>query len=251
MLRVEASETEPVRAGKRRPGALLLSSVAITALFAIVMFAAAAQGRPQFGAWPLDGPVQEPREEAASPLPMDTSPPIEPPADSPLATIVGTVLATLIIAVVLTVAFLGLRQLIRFLRRLWRDRPLARQNAALTDTLPARGAMTDADPDAAAIRRGIDGALRTIDARPAPGDGIVAAWVGLEESASDAGTPRASNETPSEFTARIIGGRAGVASDVRTLLALYEAVRFGGHDADEQDRQTAAACLRGVQAAWR
>lgn len=251
MVRVEVSDPEPVRAEKGRPWALLLTFVAITALFAVVMIAAAVQGRPQFDHSPLEGSVEEPTEAAASPQPMESSPPIEPPVDSPIATIVGAVLATLIIAAALTLAFFGLRQLIRVLRRLWRDRPLARQEGVPTDTLAAGGEVMDVDADAATIRRGIDEAIRAIDARPAPGDSIVAAWVGLEESASDAGTPRAMNETPSEFTARIIGGRSGIASDVRTLLALYESVRFGGHDADEQDRRTAAACLRGVQAAWR
>lgn len=251
MSRSEPSALGEERAARSRSRHLLLPLIAITGLFAVVMFAAAAQGLPQFSLGPDEGPSST-SEEVVPPAPMESSPPpMEPPEDSPLLTIIGFVLAALVAAAVLAAAYFGLRLLLRFLKGLWRDRPLARQEVAHVDAEVLVGAALDAEPDEATIRRGIAEALRTIDERPAPGDSIVAAWVGLEESAADAGAGRGANETPSEFTVRIIGRRTGIAADVVTLLALYEQVRFGGRDADEGDRATASACLRGIQAGWR
>lgn len=251
MSRSEPSAPEQERAGRHRPRRLILPLVAIAGLFAAVMFAVAAQGLPQFGEWPGSGGEKSP-DSVLLPAPAESSPPpLEPREDSLLLTIIGFVLAALSIAAVLVAAYFGVRSLIRSLMRLWRDRPLARQEAAPIDAAAVAGAPVNAEPDAATIRRGIAEALRTIGERPAPGDSIVAAWVGLEESAADAGAGRGLNETPSEFTVRIVGAREGIAADVRMLLALYEQVRFGGHDADEDDRATASACLRGIQAGWR
>lgn len=251
MSRLEPSVSEEERAARHRPRRLLLPLIAITGLFAVIMFAAAAQGLPQFGAWGGGG-ANEAEPEVIPPMPMEsTPPPMDPPEDSLLLAIIGYVLAALVVAAVLAMVYFVVRQLIRFLRGLWRDRPLARQEAARVDGEGVVGAPVVAEPDEATIRRGIAEALRTIDERPDPGDSIVAAWVGLEDSAADAGTGRGANETPSEFTVRIVGRRAGIAADVVTLLALYEQVRFGGHQADENDRATAAACLRGIEEGWR
>lgn len=250
MSRSEVSAPEVERAAKKRPWRRLLPLIAITGLFATLMFAAAAQGLPQFAAWNPEIPDMT-TDEVVSPAPSESPPPLEPPEDSPVIAIIGFILAAIVVAAVLTMAYFGLRLLFRALAGLRRDRPLARREAAEVDTATVAGTPADVEPDEATIRRGIAEALRTIDARPVPGDSIVAAWVGLEESAADAGSGRAVNETPSEFTVRIIGRRSGIAADVLTLLALYEQVRFGGHRADESDRATAAACLRGIEAGWR
>ena len=60
------------------------------------------------------------------------------------------------------------------------------------------------------MQRGIAGALATIDERATASDAIVAAWIGLEESAADAGVKRAASETPGEFVVRIITLRPGL-----------------------------------------
>lgn len=251
MSRPEPSAPEEERAARWRTGRLLLPVLAITGLFAVLMFAAAAQGLPQFRAWG-EGGGASPTPEILPPMPMEsTPPPREPAEDSPLLAIIGFILAALVVAGVLALVFFALRMLIRHLRGLWRDRPLARREAAQVDGGVVVGAPVEVEPDEATIRRGIAEALRTIDERPAPGDSIVAAWVGLEESAADAGAGRSVNETPSEFTVRIIGRRSGIAADVVALLGLYEKVRFGGHEADEGDRARASACLRGIQEGWR
>lgn len=252
MSRSEPSVPEGQRAGEERHRTrLLLPLLAITGFFATIMFAAATQGIPQFGGG-LDDTEGRTGEDVLLTAPTETAPPpLEPPEDSPLLAIIGTILAAVVVAAVLAMAYLGMRLLIRYLVGLWRDRPLARREAAQVAIQVVAAPVTDVEPDKATIRRGIAEALRTIDDRPVPGDSIVAAWVGLEESAADAGAGRGRNETPSEFTVRIIGRRAGIAADVVTLLALYEQVRFGGHDADESDRARASQCLRGIQEGWR
>jgi len=250
MSRSEPSVSEDERAVQKRTWRLLLPLVAITGLFATIMFAAAAQGLPQFGEWEQGGAGIT--NEQVEPAPTESAPPpLEPPEDSPLLAIIGFILAAVVLAAVLAMVFFALRMLIRYLRELWRDRPLARQTAAQVDSALGVGAVADVEPDEATIRRGIAEALRTIDERPVPGDSIVAAWVGLEESAADAGAGRGANETPGEFTVRIVGRRAGIAAEVVALLSLYEQVRFGGHQADESDRAAASAYLRGIEEGWR
>lgn len=250
MSRSEPSVTEHERAGMgwRR---VLLPLVAVTGFFVTIMFAAAAQGVPQFEAW-FNDTDERAGEDVLPTGPSETAPPpVEPPEDSPILAIIGSILAAVVIAAVLTMLYFGARLLIRYLLGLWRDRPLARREAAQVDVQVVSASVPDVEPDEATIRRGIAEALRTIDDRREPGDSIVASWVGLEESAADAGAGRGVNETPSEFTVRIIGRRAGIASDVVALLALYEQVRFGGHVADEDDRVRAAECLHGIQEGWR
>lgn len=251
MSRSEPSVPVHETARSNRPRMLLLPLVAIAGFFATIMFAAAAQGLPQFGGWLADA---EPRagEGTGPTAPAETAPPpMDPPEDSPLLAIIGYVLAALVLAAVLAMVFFGARLLIRYLVGLWRDRPLARRTASALDAHVVAVPAAGGDPDEATIRRGIAEALRTVDDRSRPGDSIIAAWVGLEESAADAGAGRGVNETPSEFTVRIIGRRAGITDDVVTLLGLYERVRFGGHDADEDDHARAAECLRGIQEGWR
>lgn len=252
MSRSEPSAPEQERVEVDQPRLrLLLPLIAIAGFFAMIMFAAAAQGRPHFGGW-FNETEERAGEDVLPTAPTETAPPpLEPPDDSPLLVIIGYILAVVVIAAVLTMAFFGVRLLIRYLVGLWRDRPLGRREATQVDVRVATAPATYVEPDDATIQRGIAEALRTIEDRPTPGDGIVAAWVGLEESAADAGAGRGANETPSEFTVRVIGRRAGISADVRTLLALYENVRFGGHDADESDRIQAAECLRGIHEGWR
>lgn len=249
MSRSEPPAPEQEHVGTRpRIDRLLVPLIGIAGFFAVVMFAASAQGTPQFGPWPIEG--AEPTAVDNTPAPMESAPPPPPPeqpADSAILAIIGYVAAALIVAAVLAMVYLG----VRYLVQLWRNRPLARRGAADVAVDVVAAPVADADPDAAVIRRGIDEALRTIDERPEPGDSIVAAWVGLEESAADAGAGRAANETPSEFTVRIIGRREGIADEIVVLLRLYEEVRFGGHVADDDDRARAATCLRGIQEGWR
>ncbi|WP_243225958.1 DUF4129 domain-containing protein [Microbacterium sp. CIAB417] len=220
---------------------------AVAALLLVVMIAASAQGTarfdpPDIDAWtaPRPGPEAMPTQEA-TPLPVD------PQTGGTAAQVVSTILLVLG-AVVLGIVLVFL---VRAILRAWAER-LPRR-----DGVPAGAeehvAETAPDPErtAPAIRRGIASALQEIDAHPDPADAIVAAWIGLEDTASDAGMSRGRSETPSEFTLRVIASRVDVAGDADALLHLYERVRFAGHRAGEDDRMRARQALANIQEGWR
>lgn len=250
MSRPEPPVPAPERV--RRPGPpMLLGLAAVAGLFGLLMSAAAVQGTPQFASTEAES-TSPPQENVVLPAPTATETPLPPESwgDPVLAQVLGMVFGLVLGLAVLALVVVVVRQLIRFLVRLWRDRPLARRDAAAAGP-GASPTSPDILPDEVTIRRGVSDALRTVSERPVPGDAIVAAWIGLEESAADAGQGRAPTETPAEFTARVIGGRHGIAADVAVLQRLYERVRFGGLIADEGDRLSAADALRGIKAGWR
>ncbi|WP_101845119.1 DUF4129 domain-containing protein [Zhihengliuella sp. ISTPL4] len=250
MSRPEPPVLAPERV--RRPGPpLLLGLAAVAGLFGLLMFAAALQGTPQFPSTDAASPSPPP-DNVVLPAPAATETPLPPESwgDSVLAQVLGVVFGLVLGLVVLALVLVVVRQLIRFLMRLWRDRPLARRDGAATGP-DAGPTPPEILPDEVIIRHGVSDALRTVIERPEPGDAIIAAWIGLEESAADAGQGRAPTETPAEFTARVIGARRGIAADVVVLQSLYERVRFGGLIAAEGDRRSAADALRGIKAGWR
>lgn len=222
---------------------------AVIGLFLIVMVAAAVQGRPTIElapSEPLD-PVTPPPLSDESPMPVGTPLPENPASDAIGATIGFIFLALAVVAVTFLLILL-----VRALMRAWRDRPLRNQDGDATD-FDLQEQTVDAQPDVAApaIQRGIQGALRSIDERPIATDAIIAAWVGLEESATDAGLTRGVSETPSEFALRIITRRSGISDAARDLLRLYERVRFGGYVAEEHDRDAARTALQRIEEGWR
>ena len=74
------------------------------------------------------------------------------------------------------------------------------------------------------------------------------AYARMEESLGETELSRASDETPTEFTARVLrvlGASAAAASD---LTGLFEIARFSEHPMDEDDRRRAIASVRRVEA---
>ncbi|KNY04420.1 DUF4129 domain-containing protein [Microbacterium sp. GCS4] len=235
----------------RRTG-LALPLLAVAGFFAVLMLAAAVQGHPIFRTaddaepLPTTTPVPEPAPTTSG------LPEFEPPQDSIVLTILTAVVAIVIGAVILLVLFFGLRLLVRTLMSLWHGRRLRRRGGAdvAVGAVAAEPAPTDA-PDAVEIRRGIAEARVAIERDDIPADAIVAAWIGLEESAADAGVIRGASETAAEFTVRILARRASITREVARLLRLYEDVRFGGLVTTEHDREVAAQCLRSIEEGWR
>lgn len=227
----------------------MVGAGAVVALLLVAMVAASFQGParfdpPDFDTAPAplpaitDGPAQ-------TPLPMPTQTPL--PANETAATVVSIILMVITAAVGALLLFLAIRALLRA----WAARmPRREVDQAGEESFTVE---LEPDPEAAAptIRRGIAAALRVIDEHAAPSDAIIAAWVGLEESAAEAGITRGRTETPAEFTLRVITHRSDVAADARTLLRLYERVRFAGRTADEADRTEARQTLAAIQDGWR
>lgn len=221
--------------------------VTLVGLFVIVMFAASVQGTPKIDPVEVSSPNNTLTEP---PPPTGVSGPQQAPepANATATTIISIVLVLLGIAILVFFAIV----LARALLRAWRDRPLrVRDGDDVSHDVESVELPSEDDVVAPAIRRGIDGALRLIDERATPTDAIVAAWVGLEESASDAGLVRGVSETPSEFALRIITRRTGISEAAQVLLRLYERVRFGGYVADENDRADARMALKTIEEGWR
>lgn len=244
-----ADERERTAETSRRGHVLPL--LAVAGVFTVLMYVASVQGHAQFTMAPSD------REESVRPLPTPPVPtetpmlPVEPAEDNPFLTVLSIVFGVLLLSAVLAIVYLLVRGLIKFLLAAWRERPPGLRDGVTVDAAVAPGLAIDDAVESEVIRRGIAEAVRMIDTDRTPSDSIVAAWVGLEESAADAGAARASSETPAEFTVRIIGSRNGIADEITTLLGLYERVRFGGYAAAESDRKTALHCLRAIEEGWR
>jgi hypothetical protein len=73
------------------------------------------------------------------------------------------------------------------------------------------------------------------------------AYARMEESLGEIELSRAPDETPTEFTTRVLrvlGASAAAASD---LTGLFEVARFSDHPMDEEDRRRAIASVRRVE----
>lgn len=238
-------QTRPARRSVDR----LALPVIVVALFVVAMIASASQGQPTFRpAEPIPAGTSEPLPTAS---PGGTGLP-EPTESEPTNAVVAQILTVILMVLVAAGIIVLLAIVARALLRAWRDRPLKRRGAAVVaPEVEQFESPPTADIPVGVMRRGIAGALATIDQRARATDAIIAAWIGLEESAADAGVTRAASETPGEFAVRIITLRPGVADEAVALLRLYESVRFGTRVADEDDRSSARRALRRIEEVWR
>lgn len=222
---------------------------AVAALFLIMMIAAAIQGHPTFR--PSEPVPLRSSEPIPTTMPGDTGLPEEIEIDPTSAAVVQAFAVILMLLVVAGVIVL-LVIIARALLRAWRNRPTGRRDGAeVAAEVADVTAVPEPEVAVDAIRRGIAGALQAIDRRALPTNAVIAAWVGLEESAADAGVPRAPSETPAEFAVRIITRRSGIEEEASELLTLFERVRFGAHEATEAERRAARAALRRIEEVWR
>ncbi|MBD3940795.1 DUF4129 domain-containing protein [Microbacterium sp. NEAU-LLC] len=235
---------------QRRAGVArgLLAAAAVLTTAALLMLLAGVQGLPRFRSVPQP---QVTRTMESAPQPTATEAPLpEPPADADPGA-VRTVILILLALVATALLALLVVAVVRAIRRAWENRELEARDGAVLAAAATGAAVTEAQPDAEVIQRGIAAALQHLDEPAAPGDAIVAAWVGVEEAASDSGVRRGVSETPGEFAVRIIVRRAAIGEDARRLLALYERVRFGGYVATEADRTAARRLLERIEQEWR
>ena len=226
----------------RRQGPVSIALV--TAIVALVALVSTVQGVPRVD--PPDFTAISPPAITAPPA-ASTSPgelPTAPPVDPGVSAALQIVLALLLAAVLVLLGVWLLRRLLRWLRE---RRVYARTGVEVSESVAGAPAP---EPDVQTIRRGIAAALVQMDADREPSDAIVAAWVGLEESAADAGMLRSPTETAGEFVTRILARDAAAATDIDELLRLYEGVRFGERSIDEADLRIARAALRRIEAVW-
>ena len=104
-------------------------------------------------------------------------------------------------------------------------------------------------PDAAArVGSDLRRSLADLESERDPRLAIERAYARMEESLGAIELSRAPDETPTEFTARVLrvlGASAAAASD---LTGLFEIARFSHHPMDEDDRRRAIASVRRVEA---
>jgi uncharacterized protein DUF4129 len=113
----------------------------------------------------------------------------------------------------------------------------------------ARRARQAVVPDVAArVGPGLRRSLADLESERDPRRAVQRAYARMEESLGTIELSRAPDETPTEFTARVLqvlGASAAAASD---LTGLFEVARFSDHPMDEDDRRRAIALVRRVEA---
>ena len=113
----------------------------------------------------------------------------------------------------------------------------------------ARRARQAVVPDAAArVGSDLRRSLADLESERDPRLAVQRAYARMEESLGEIELSRAPDETPTEFTARVLrvlGASAAAASD---LTGLFEIARFSDHPMDEDDRRRAIASVRRVEA---
>ena len=113
----------------------------------------------------------------------------------------------------------------------------------------ARRAREAVVPDAATrVGSGLRRSLADLESERDPRLAVQRAYARMEESLGAIELSRAPDETPTEFTARVLrmlGASAVAASD---LTGLFEIARFSDHPMDENDRRRAITSVRRVEA---
>lgn len=183
-------------------------------------------------------PRPEPQPSAdATVVPQPTSPSAQPVDTTWLLVAVTVVVAALVALAVLYV-----------LRN--------RRRRAPSERIDAAGLTVEVTTDPSAevgrqrIHRGLARALEMLSEDRDPSDAVTAAWLGLQESADDAGFLRGAAETPTEFTTRILRQLEVDEDALGTLRRCYLAVRFGGAAATESDVDAVRAALRTLERQW-
>jgi hypothetical protein len=223
--------------------------VVATVLGLVVVAAAALQGRAEFTGprWSPEFSIRSSPDHALIER-MQRPTGLASPVAQPAAVDVDM---TLLWIIGLLVVLVGAALLWRYLVRRARAPEPVPANAVLTASEAAPAFDDDEQAAPPVVRRGLAAALEVLETERVPADAIVRAWLGLEQAADDSGVHRRTAETPTEFTARIIG-RVGVdPADVNTLVTLYQDVRFGGHAGDAGDVRAATNALQRLREAWR
>jgi hypothetical protein len=223
------------------------------ALGAVVVVAAGVEGAahfsgprwvPDFHAGPVvASPPSRPQATFATPPPASNS-----KVHVPLGTILfWTAIALAVVLVVLLVVWLR-RQAPR------RRAPHPAEVEAPPAVAAGVGQPVEPEPDVPVIRSGLEEALIELERDVEPGDAVVRAWLGLQQSAEQSGVARGRSETPTEFTSRILGrvfanDSAGNEA-IATLLRLYLRTRFGDHPVTDADVALVRRALQELVRTW-
>jgi hypothetical protein len=113
----------------------------------------------------------------------------------------------------------------------------------------ARRARQAVAPDAAArVGSGLRRSLADLESERDPRLAVQRAYARMEQSLGEIELSRAPDETPTEFTARVLRVHGASVSAASDLTGLFEIARFSDHPMDEDDRRRAIASVRRVEA---
>ena len=101
----------------------------------------------------------------------------------------------------------------------------------------------------AAVVEAVDLSLDALRREPDPRQAVIAAYVAMERSLSDAGFGRKRSEAPLEYLRRVIAAPTQVGDEVRTITLLFTHAKFSDHAVDESMRSRAIEALGGIRAA--
>ena len=181
-----------------------------------------------------------------SPVPQLSASAPPPPADG-FGLAVNAVVGTILLVLAGIVGIVLLLVLVRLLVALVRSRPHRVDPEPIDSSGLAAGLQV---ADAPTVRRGIAAALAAFDEDREPTDAIVQAWLGLQQTAEDAGFARAPSETPTEFTGRVLTRSTADRDALGTLLRLYLRARFDSAAVTADDAAGALAALRALEVSW-
>jgi hypothetical protein len=112
----------------------------------------------------------------------------------------------------------------------------------------ARRARRATVPEAAAqVGSGFRQSLAVLESERDPRLAVQRAYAHMEESLGAIELSRARDETPTEFTARVLRVLGASAAAASELTGLFEIARFSDHAMDEDDRRRAIASVRRVE----
>lgn len=235
----EPSDRTPRRRGQRTylAGVLMIGVVLVLGLVITAI-------RPAWQVDPiaLDLPNRSKPSAPTMPVPQQSGVPTGGPATAPpgdavdLSWMRWVGLGLLIAAAAVVITLIAARLLA--VRRMQADRPDATID------------VVEITPDLPTLQQGAARAEERLLAVGNPTDAIIAAWLALEEAAEASGVHRQPAQTPTEFTADVLG-RTGVAAEpVQTLLGLYLRARFAAEPASPADLDRARDCIRALAASW-
>ncbi|AHH95920.1 DUF4129 domain-containing protein [Kutzneria albida] len=174
------------------------------------------------------------------PAPITATGTTSPQPDGYPPTAVGGVIDLFALVLILVILLLGAAGLVALLRL----RPKLRVRGTADPVTTEDSAPTAVSGAVLAQRaRTAAAQLRAREGGP-PGDRVIAAWVGLEASATASGTTRRPQQTPTEFVAAVLAAHHVDAQALARLRALYVRARFDqSAQVSDADAESAAQAL--------
>jgi hypothetical protein len=223
-------------AGARRPLAALLPTVVALGALALVWASTAGPAR-FFSASGRRVQRSYPTPTASPPASAATGDPLADYRDAPSSTDLSWIGHLIPWSLALLLAGL----LAFTVALLWRSyrRRTARPAPVTFDVLPEPEAVS------ASVEEDAAGQLRAL-AEGSPRNGIVRAWLRVEQAVADVGVRRLRSETSTELTVRVLHELDIDPRPIGTLAALFREARFSEHELGEDARAAARSALQRI-----